>query len=59
MYIMRNSVEKGQILKKLSRHGPAGTGTLYSPLDIVERFIMQSGYYLMILFSSDLHQKIE
>ena len=32
IYVMWNSAEKQQILKKLSRHGPAGTQTLYSPL---------------------------
>ena len=32
MYVMWNSAEKGQILKKLSREGPPGTRTLYSPL---------------------------
>ena len=32
MCVMWNSAEKGQILKKLSRHGAAGTQTLYSSL---------------------------
>ena len=38
MYAMWNSAKKGQILKKLSRHGPAGTRTLYSPLSKSKRY---------------------
>ena len=48
MYIMWNSVEKGQILKKLSQHGPAGTRTLYSPLKPNTTFFFKCIYAIFL-----------